>query len=60
MAVHAVAGESYAGVYVPLLAQTVLDGNGAGAMPTLNLKVRTGFMHLRVAERTFVYPCARV
>lgn len=33
------AGESYAGVYVPLLAQAVLDGNDAGQKPRLRLKV---------------------
>ena len=34
------AGESYGGVYVPLLAQAVLDGNDAGHKPHINLKVR--------------------
>ena len=35
-----IAGESYGGVYVPMLAQKVLDGNDAGATPRLNLKAR--------------------
>jgi carboxypeptidase C (cathepsin A) len=35
-----IAGESYGGVYVPMLAQAVLDGNDAGALPQLNLKAR--------------------
>ena len=32
-------GESYGGVYVPLLAQAVLDGNDGGQKPRLRLKV---------------------
>ena len=40
------AGESYGGVYVPMLAQTVLDGNDAGALPRLNLKVHVTFTRL--------------
>lgn len=34
------AGESFAGVYVPLVSQAVLDGNDEGQEPKLNLKVR--------------------
>ncbi|KAL4430952.1 hypothetical protein ABPG75_006208 [Micractinium tetrahymenae] len=33
-----VSGESYAGVYVPLVAQAVLDGNEAGQQPALRLR----------------------
>lgn len=32
-----IAGESYAGIFVPNLARTVLAGNAAGATPALNL-----------------------
>jgi serine carboxypeptidase-like clade 1 len=32
-----IAGESYAGIYVPNLARAVLAGNAAGAQPALNL-----------------------
>ena len=35
-----IAGESYAGIYVPNLARAVLRNNAAGATPTLNLLVR--------------------
>lgn len=35
-----VAGESYAGVYVPTLAQAVLQGNNAGQKPYINLQVK--------------------
>jgi len=40
------AGESYGGVYVPLLTQAVLDSNDAAALPRLNLKVRAAFTQL--------------
>lgn len=33
-----VAGESYAGVYVPLVTRAVLDGNEAGQEPELRLR----------------------
>jgi carboxypeptidase C (cathepsin A) len=33
-----VAGESYAGVYVPLVGRAVLDGNEAGQEPALRLR----------------------
>lgn len=33
-------GESYAGVYVPTLAQAVLQGNDAGQKPYINLQVK--------------------
>ena len=36
-----IAGESYAGIYVPNLARAVLRNNAAGAAPTLNLLVRS-------------------
>ncbi len=35
----AATGESYAGVYVPLLAQAMLDADDDGAQPAIPLKV---------------------
>ena len=52
------AGESYGGVYVPLLAQAVLDGNDAGALPRLNLKARAAFTQLLPPEGRTAIPDA--
>ena len=43
---HLNAGESYAGVYVPTLAQEVLRGNDAGHKPHINLQVSFTQCHL--------------
>jgi hypothetical protein len=43
-----IAGESYAGVYVPNLARAVARGNDAGAEPALNLVVRAAWKRAAV------------
>jgi hypothetical protein len=36
------AGESYAGIYVPMLARAVVEGNRHGQKPHINIKVGGG------------------
>lgn len=39
--VRACAGESFAGVYIPTLVREVVEGNAAGKLPHIHLKVYT-------------------
>ena len=50
------AGESYAGVYVPMLAQAIVAGNADGQRPQVNIQASVTYVHFAVAHSPPPFP----